>query len=271
LSKYLEGADGPGAALLGPFAYTSVQLNANYAAAEHVDFNNAGPSLLVAVGAFSGGRLHWKGQPHRVREKWLLFDGREPHSVEPFDGERYSIVYFCNGAYAKALKEELSALADLGFRVRPLLDEAKHVLPSAEVRLSLDDGAVASGRVLLVRGLSLGCEATSPRTDISGFASEVHLWVTTCLSKNRVGVVSSAGNFPEGESEHSALCPGAEQLLPGVPQLIMVMHRNMADGRCRVANTCYLTAPSKAIADAATTVLTAASQGRLQVEVFKPR
>ncbi len=39
------------------FTYTSIQLNNGYSATMHVDGNNNGPSMLIALGNFTGGRI----------------------------------------------------------------------------------------------------------------------------------------------------------------------------------------------------------------------
>ena len=86
-----------------------------YAARLHRDGNNAGPSLTRAFGDFTGGRLlyypdddgrHALEQlreqdaiPTRTKDGFLLFDGNRAHSVEPFCGERYSLVFFSIGSY----------------------------------------------------------------------------------------------------------------------------------------------------------------------------
>ena len=39
------------------FRYTTIQLNFGYASKLHVDSNNLGPSMIIALGKFDGGRL----------------------------------------------------------------------------------------------------------------------------------------------------------------------------------------------------------------------
>jgi len=100
------------------FPWTSISLNKNYAAARHVDKGNWGPSALRAVGDCTGGQLrYWPNSPRSrdlsildekdslvldARHGVVLFDGNNPHSVEPYTGERFSLVFFTTSQYKKA-------------------------------------------------------------------------------------------------------------------------------------------------------------------------
>ena len=105
------------------FPFTSIQINHGFACRPHVDRNNSGPSALVALGEFTGGEL-WVHEPvagahgltispeegqvsavyrtgtpffgtaFDVKESWVLFDGRKLHCTLPFEGDRYSLVFF---------------------------------------------------------------------------------------------------------------------------------------------------------------------------------
>jgi len=83
--------------VLGPF--TSITLNQNYAAAPHRDKGNEGPSFLVAFGSFKGGELvihegDLSGN-HDICHKPIVADfSKILHSVRPFEGERYSLVFY---------------------------------------------------------------------------------------------------------------------------------------------------------------------------------
>ena len=46
-----------------------------------------------------------------------LFDGRRAHSVEPFSGERYSLVYFSTSSFSRAREDALAFLSRLGARI----------------------------------------------------------------------------------------------------------------------------------------------------------
>ena len=52
-------------------------------------------SLIVGLGDYSGGALVVEGTPHDIRYTPLTFDGwRERHWTLPFEGERFSLVWF---------------------------------------------------------------------------------------------------------------------------------------------------------------------------------
>ena len=97
--------------------------NNRYAARRHRDGNNAGPSLTRSFGNFSGGRLLYfpdddgrhqledlrqqDAVPLDTRSGFLLFDGCRAHSVEPFRGDRYSVVFFSIGSHSKGPRGDL--------------------------------------------------------------------------------------------------------------------------------------------------------------------
>eukprot|EP00927_Polykrikos_kofoidii_P079659 TRINITY_DN76456_c0_g1_i1.p1 TRINITY_DN76456_c0_g1~~TRINITY_DN76456_c0_g1_i1.p1 ORF type:complete len:446 (+),score=78.94 TRINITY_DN76456_c0_g1_i1:80-1339(+) len=102
------------------FVCTSINLNANYAAKRHRDQNNEGPSTIRAFGNFTGGKLvYWPGDKHSpprpdvetlaqkdrvvldIKSQSFLFDGCRAHEVEPFSGERFSMVFFTSKGYHK--------------------------------------------------------------------------------------------------------------------------------------------------------------------------
>ena len=113
------------------FTYTSISLNSSYAAKTHVDEGYAGPSFVRTIGKFDGGNLQiWTNsskddiptltskQAHVFDiQNPLLFDGRLPHGVQDFTGERFSVVcYTASGADFKRKCTTLSAqLAGTGF------------------------------------------------------------------------------------------------------------------------------------------------------------
>jgi len=79
--------------------YTSITVNQNYLSTKHRDKNNQGDSLLVAFGNYSGGGLKiWEGSRegiHDIKNKPIVDDfSKIFHSVEPFEGERYSLVFY---------------------------------------------------------------------------------------------------------------------------------------------------------------------------------
>mmetsp|Transcript_82440 Transcript_82440/g.145454 ORF Transcript_82440/g.145454 Transcript_82440/m.145454 type:complete len:523 (+) Transcript_82440:64-1632(+) len=125
---------------------TSIQLNRNYAAREHVDGNNLGPSWLIALGDFTtggelfvedpaGSEVHrlrddvWSGNTWRLRQGelcrgkslqahncWARFDGRRMHFVREYSGgDRYSLVFFCAARHMTVPPIARATLMELGF------------------------------------------------------------------------------------------------------------------------------------------------------------
>lgn len=100
------------------FGFTSINVNKNYAGRLHRDSNNVGPSLITAFGGFKGGQLNYYSDDNRLlpledlpvdrrvtvdlSSSLVIFDGKRGHSVKPFEGERYSLVYFTCSRYPKA-------------------------------------------------------------------------------------------------------------------------------------------------------------------------
>ena len=137
--------------LTPPFAFTSISVNYNYSARIHRDSGNVGPSLTKAFGSFRGGSLKYWGEddgslsleelvqfPATVLDTGkalCLFDGRRAHSVEPFEGERYSLVFFCTSAFSRAREDVLAFVSSLG----------AHVPTSASLQRALQHLAPAKG------------------------------------------------------------------------------------------------------------------------------
>ena len=71
--------------------YTSICLNKNFRCDRHRDNGNVGNSYIIAVGNFNGGELSVENtntkviQTHNIRNRFIKFDGTNPHWVEPFD------------------------------------------------------------------------------------------------------------------------------------------------------------------------------------------
>lgn len=102
------------------FVCTAININCNYAGKRHRDGNNEGPSVIRAFGKFKGGRLRYfpkDTKRPRVAVETLnakdavtldlskhseVFDGNRAHEVEPFTGERYSLVFFTASRYQHA-------------------------------------------------------------------------------------------------------------------------------------------------------------------------
>ena len=123
------------ASLSVKFPFTSVNVNCAYAAALHRDSNNATVAMTRSFGSFSqGGQLLYfpedDGSPETrqlssdrgavpmaidTREFLCLFDGSRAHGVRPFSGgERYSLVFYTQRAFANASASCLETLAKLG-------------------------------------------------------------------------------------------------------------------------------------------------------------
>ena len=73
------------------------QLNRSIAMGRHRDKYNLAGSLLLLLGDFEGGALCFDdGRRLTDTGVWIPFDGHEEHWVEPFVGERFSIILFNN-------------------------------------------------------------------------------------------------------------------------------------------------------------------------------
>lgn len=113
-----------------PFPFTSVNINFDYAGRLHRDKRNVGPSLLRALGDFSGGKLLYYPEDDRslpldalpakgnvvldAAKDFQLFDGNRAHAVEPFAGERFSLVFFTCGGYHKVATSIKNRLVQIG-------------------------------------------------------------------------------------------------------------------------------------------------------------
>jgi len=112
------------------FAYTSININKNYAGRLHRDGNNAGPSFIKAFGNFKGGDLNYWPLDDRnteledfdykdkvsvnIKDNLLLFDGNRGHCVNSFKGERYSLVFFSMRAWNKIPAADAAAAKRCG-------------------------------------------------------------------------------------------------------------------------------------------------------------
>lgn len=83
------------------FKYSQIQINKNYPIPTHFDSKNVGISCLCAFGDYSGGSTCMNNNgiiiKNDARLKPLQFNGSiYEHWVEPFEGKRYSLVFFNN-------------------------------------------------------------------------------------------------------------------------------------------------------------------------------
>ena len=80
-------------------SWNAITVNQNYRADKHYDKNNKGSSFLVAFGDYKGGQLlihegDLSGS-HDVAYRPLKTDfSKVLHSVAPYEGERFSLVYY---------------------------------------------------------------------------------------------------------------------------------------------------------------------------------
>jgi len=81
------------------FKYSQIQINKNYPIPKHKDSKNQDCSVLITFGDFTGGLtcIERNGiiQKFDARDRKAMFDGSQfEHWVEPFEGNRYSLVFF---------------------------------------------------------------------------------------------------------------------------------------------------------------------------------
>ena len=123
------------------FAFTSIQVNVNYASRPHVDRNNLGQSYIIGLGCYTGGELWvhdetgneslalqedigleklyrkgtlWRGRYIDICGKWAKFNGNKLHCTKPFKGTRYSLVYYICDRYAEACPTVRESLRKTG-------------------------------------------------------------------------------------------------------------------------------------------------------------
>lgn len=102
------------------FRFTSIQVNKNNQTPLHVDRNNLGESAIVGLGDYRGGEVWVAGDGiHDCRNRFCFFDGNEAHGTMPFEGTRYTIVYFTQSSFQKASRASLASLRRLGFSLPP--------------------------------------------------------------------------------------------------------------------------------------------------------
>ena len=126
------------------FEFTSIQVNKNYASRAHVDKNNLGDSLIIGLGNYSGGDLwvhsdagkeafelqedvpsmyHYKagatypGSLLDLRGQWRYFNGNRLHYTRPFEGDRFTLVYYTCSRYPDAPLLLFCSLRAAGFPI----------------------------------------------------------------------------------------------------------------------------------------------------------
>ena len=81
------------------FSYSTIVVNKNLQCKKHIDKMNKGLTWITACGDYTGGQLRVydgnsdKYVDHDIHDKWLLFDGQNPHETLPFTGNRFVAIY----------------------------------------------------------------------------------------------------------------------------------------------------------------------------------
>ena len=57
-----------------------------------------------------------KGKLIDIKNRWLKFDGNVPHAVVPYDGQRYSVVFFTRRGWLKMRPDARERLLEFDFR-----------------------------------------------------------------------------------------------------------------------------------------------------------
>ena len=80
--------------------FTSLAVTGNFRGSPHIDTENVAPFYALALGEFTGGgRIAVESDVREVthvdtRHGFAKVDGRFPHWVTPYDGERFSLIYY---------------------------------------------------------------------------------------------------------------------------------------------------------------------------------
>lgn len=82
--------------IICPFEWKSVQVNKNLVCPTHKDSRNAGMSLLVSFGDYSGCNIVIEGNKYDAKHRPTIFDGanHEHWNSDDLQGTKYSLVYF---------------------------------------------------------------------------------------------------------------------------------------------------------------------------------
>jgi hypothetical protein len=109
------------------FKFTTIQLNKNILSPPHIDKNNVGPSYIIAFGDYEGGKLVIEGKENNIKNKFLNFDGTKGHWVTPFNGTRYSLVFFTHtfkppSAFLKGVEVKKTGLYKNGELIKKYKD-----------------------------------------------------------------------------------------------------------------------------------------------------
>lgn len=147
LCQYFKDHPPAGQAEGTAFPFTTVCINKNYAAKRHRDVNNVGLSVIRALGEFTGGKVrYWPSDTGKgnvedlqdadaveldVQHRTVCMRSTLAHEVKPFEGTRYSLVYFSVSHYERAETAVRTRLAEnCGIELVPL-SEAHGMWPPA--------------------------------------------------------------------------------------------------------------------------------------------
>jgi len=128
------------------FKWTSFNINKDYNGKIHRDGNNFGPSMISAFGEFTGGKLNYyvhdtcdmnvevlekkskdKAAKVDLKGNLAMFNGNTAHSVDDFEGNRFSIVFFTLGCHSKMKNEDRQKLESMSVAV-PKPDESPYTI-----------------------------------------------------------------------------------------------------------------------------------------------
>ena len=86
------------------FFFNAITLNNGVQAKKHIDSYNVGKSIIISFGEHTGGKLRvysteTEYEAMDIKDRPLMFNGALlAHETEPFEGQRWSIIYYCQAA-----------------------------------------------------------------------------------------------------------------------------------------------------------------------------
>lgn len=87
---------------MGDFEWNQVVINKNFEITRHIDGNNVGESYIIGLGDYTGGELVVENNKNEkiiidIKNYPYRFNGSEKyHYVLPFEGDRYTLVFYNN-------------------------------------------------------------------------------------------------------------------------------------------------------------------------------
>jgi len=143
------------------FRFSTIQINKNNRTALHVDRNNMGPSAIIGLGDYAGGEVWISGRGAvNCKNRFVFFDGNEPHATLPFTGTRYTLVFFTTQRYAHLAREHVPIIRGLGFPLPPMGKRAPTKQKYPPVAPRLERAQVELKEVLAARR---GAKRRAPR------------------------------------------------------------------------------------------------------------